>query len=340
MASGALGLFAACIMALLGTSVSALGDSALDDSAGAAQTPASQAQFDRGRLERVQALSAPWLDGIVPTYYSPGYEQRARNLQRFVTAELHFAQRQWGVQVPLSLAVLDRAQWSAAERQLPYPMPSVSGEPPVALMPADWSAAEDFFSRQSDAEAKLIEEIAAHGLTWHEANHRAGDLIGGHELGHAVVDAYGIEAGTRWLNEMLASFVLYAYLERERPDLRWLIDVVQGFNRINLPQHHVSLDDFESQYMDILEKDSENYGWYQGQFFEQIKRVYRDHGIEFLKQVRVAFPAAATPPGAATPPAAASPRHRLGNAETLRRLEKISPGFTAWAAALDSRPRK
>jgi hypothetical protein len=289
---------------------------------------AALAQFESGRLERVQALKLPTLNGIVPTYYTPGYKERAREMQRFVIAEMKFAQRQLGVQVPLSLAVLDKAQWSVAERQLPYPIPSVDGEPPVALMPADWSAAEDFFARESDIDAKTREELAVHGLSWHEASHRSGDLIGGHELGHEVINAYGIQAGTRWLNELLASYVLYAYLQGERRDLLWLANIIQEGNRPNLPQHHVSLDDFESQYMEILSKDGDNYGWYQGQFLEQVIRVYPQQGLKFLELVRAAFPAGS------------SPNHQLGNAETLRRLEKFSPGFSAWAASLETRPRK
>jgi hypothetical protein len=294
-------------------------------------SPAAQAvspnQFDSGRLKRVKALHGPRLDGAVPTYYTPEYRQRAADLQRFVTAERGFAQRDLGVRVPLSLAVLDAAQWKAAERQLPYPMPSVTGDPPVALMPANWSDAEDFFPKDSAVEPKVQKEITAHGLSVREAEHRAGDLIGGHELGHAVIDAYGIEAGTRWLNELLASYVLYAYLQRERHELAWLIDVVQDGNRLNDPQHHVSLDDFESQYMEILANDGENYGWYQGQFLEQVKRLYADQGLKFLEQVRTSFPAVGA-------------RGLLGNTETLRRLEKIAPGFSAWAASLQTRPRK
>lgn len=140
--------FAACVLAAL------------------TSTAATSAQFEEGRLERIQALKTPRLDGIVPTYYTPGYKQHARDLQGFVTGEMGFAQRRLAVQLPLSLAVLDKAQRSVAERQLPYPMPSVDGEPPVALMPADWSAAEGFFENESD--------IAA--------------------------STRGIQAGTRWLN--------------------------------------------------------------------------------------------------------------------------------------------
>ena len=288
----------------------------------------ASAQFEEGRLERIQALKTPHLDGAVPTYYTPGYRRHARDLQRFVMGEMGFAQRRLGVQLPLSLAVLDRAQWSVAERQLPYPMPSVDGEPPVALLPADWSAAEDFFPKEADIDSETRAELAAHHLNWREASHRSGDLIGGHELGHAVVEAYGIQAGTRWLNELLASYVLYAYLQSERQDLVWLVDIIQEGNRLKLAQHHVSLDDFEAQYMDILSKDGENYGWYQGQFLEQVKRVYAHQGLEFLQRVRAAFPAGS------------SPNHRLGNAETLRRLERFSPGFSTWAASLATQPKK
>lgn len=50
-------------------------------------------QFEDGRLGRIQALKTPRLDGMVPTYYTPGYRQHARELQRFVTGEMGFAQR-------------------------------------------------------------------------------------------------------------------------------------------------------------------------------------------------------------------------------------------------------
>lgn len=282
--------------------------------------------FEPGRFGRVQALTDPMIPGAVPTYYTPGYEQRARVLQEFVIDELGFCKKKWRFDLSLSLAVLDSSQWSRVELQLPYSMPSVTGEPPVALVLADWATAPDFFPKEAEAGAAVREAISAHGLSWIEANRRAFDNVIGHEFGHEVIDAYGIVPGTRWLNEMFASYVLYAYLQNERRDLLWLIDLVQVGNRIDRPQHHVSLDDFESMYMEILSNDGHNYGWYQGQFLEEVKKVYARHGLGFLKEVRAAFPKG-------------EKSFALGNAETLRRLEKISSGFIACARSMDTQPK-
>lgn len=300
--------------------------------AGAATPPASATSaatsttFEPGRLERVEALHDPMIPGPVPTWYTRGYEQHARDLQRFLGGERAFVRRELGVNVPLSLAVLDTKQWKLAERQLPYPMPSVTGDPPVALMPADWGSGSGFFPKHYDSDPALVKVARARGVSWDEASHRAADLIGGHELGHAVLDGYGIVPGTHWMNEMLASYVLYAYLQSDRRDLLWLVPVLQVSNQIRHPQPYMSLEDFESRYMQILSTDAVNYGWYQGQFIEQIEKVYARKGIGFLLEVRAAFP-----PG--------PKRFALGNDETLRRLEKISPGFIAWAHAMNAQPK-
>jgi len=293
----------------------------------AAAAPPTGNSFEAGRLERVKALGGPVIEGAVRTYYTPGYEKRARNLQRFVDGERTFVKKELGIDVPLSLAVLDPAQWKLVERQLPYSMPSVTGDPPVALMPADWSVAPpDFFPKANEVEPAAVKTATAHGLSWNEANHRAGDLIGGHELGHAVIEAYGIVPGTHWLNEMLASYVLYAFLQQERRDLLWLDQLMQAADPSDRKQRHVSLDDFEAQYMQILTTDGRNYGWYQGQFFGLVRKVYTRKGIGFLREVHAAFPEG-------------EKWFALGNAETLRRLEDISPGFVAWARDMNALPR-
>lgn len=281
--------------------------------------------FEPGRLERVEALHDPIIKGAVPTWYTQGL-QTARELQSFMTGERDFIRTQIDVRVPLSLAVLDTKQWKLVERQLPYPMPSVSGEPPVALMPSDWTSGPDFFPKQKDSNPALVKAVLGRGSSWNDASHRAMDLVGGHELGHTAVDSYGIVPGTHWLNELLASYVMYAYLRHERRDLLWLIPVMQAICRVDRSQLHVSLEDFESRYMQILTTDAANYSWYQGQFMEQVQRVYARQGIAFLRKVHAAFPSGAK-------------RFALGNAQTLHRLDAIDPSFSAWAKSLAALPR-
>ncbi|HWF86752.1 MAG TPA: hypothetical protein VG222_17960 [Vicinamibacterales bacterium] len=278
------------------------------------------------RLDRVRALGDPVIDGAVPAYYTPGYEQHARDVQRFITGERAFVKKELGVDVPLWLAVLDRAQWAQIEKEYPYPVPSVDGTPPVALMPANWADARGFFAADTDVDPAVIKVVQARGKDWTQATYASADLIGGHELGHTVERAYGIVPGTHWLNELLASYVLYAYIKSQRHDLLWLLAITRAETQPNRAQPHVTLDDFEALYMQILARLPSNYNWYQGQFFDEVDKVYARKGVGFLKEVRAAFP-----PG--------GERFALGSSETLRQLEKISPGFIAWAHDVDRRPR-
>lgn len=286
----------------------------------AAASAADAPSFEPGRADRVQALHDPRLPSNPQTYYTASHRRHARELQQFTAGELAFVRRELGVRLSLTLAVLDQKQWRLVEHQVPYPMPSVTGEPPVALLPASWAAADRVFPKEAEVNPEVLQLVGKHGLTWLPAVHRAFDLVGGHELGHAVVDAYGIVPGTHWLNEMLASYVLCAYLHQERPDLLWLVTVLNEASRIDHPQRHTSLDDFELQYMAILTGDGDSYAWYQAQFIARLEQVYAHQGIGFLQQVRATFPDGA--------------RFALGNAQTLERLERIEPGFRAWAASL------
>lgn len=297
---------------------------AADSSADAAPEPAA---LESARLERVEALGNPMLKGSIPTYYTPGYEHRARALQTFFSSELQYIRRQIPLRLAVSLAVLDPAQYALTEHELPYPTPSCGGDPPVAMMPVNWIGGPDVLPREADASDAVRQAVIGHHLTWSEASNSAYDLWGGHELGHAILDAYGINPGTAWLNEMVASYVLYAYLASEHPQQVWLIDVLEVGGRPDQPQRFVSLDDLESRYLEIAVNDPRNYLWYQAQFFEQIKKVYRRKGVVFLTALRRAFPAGQYESAA------------LGTEETLRRLDRIDPGFSAWARHLESMPR-
>jgi hypothetical protein len=301
---------------------------AADDPRKSPQGIAPSAEFGSDRAQRIHALRNPCLKGRIVTCYTPGYRTRAVSLQQFLTGELAYVRQRPGIAVPLVLAVLDERQWPLAEQELPYGMPSVHGHPPIALVAANWAAAKNFYPKAEDAgNPAVLREVARHGLTWDQANARAGDLLSAHELGHAVIDAYDIVPGSRWLDEFLASYVWYAYIREQRPEQLWLFDVIQAGNQLERPQRFVTLAELDNNYKAIVESDpnTNNYGWYQGQLIARVRQTYTVHGLAFLKEIRAAFP-----PGRAP---------RLGSDEALRRVEQIDPSFSGWAKELASKPR-
>jgi hypothetical protein len=300
-----------------------------DDPSGSPQSTAPSADFGADRAQHIQALHDPCLKGRIVTCYTPGYRTRAVFLQRFLTGELAFVRQRLEISVPLVLAVLDEHQWPLAEHELPYAMPSVHGDPPIALVAANWAAAKDFYPKVEEAgNPAVLREIAHHGLTWDRANAQTGDLLSAHELGHAVIDAYGIVPGSHWLDEFLASYVWYAYISERHPEQLWLFDVLQAGNQLDRPQRFITLAELDKNYRAIVESDMQtnNYGWYQGQLIERVRQIYPVRGLDFLKEIRAAFPPGEVP--------------RLGTDEALRRVERIDPSFGDWAKELATKPRR
>ena len=324
-ARGRYGVWMLVVFAFWTGIVAALG---ADDPSGSQQGTAPSAGFGANRAQLIQALHNPCLQGAIVTCYTPGYRNRALSLQKFLTGELSFVQQRLKISVQLMLAVLDERQWPLAEHELPYAMPSVHGEPPIALVAANWAAAKGFYPTVEVAgNPAVLREITLHRSTWDQANAQVGDLLSAHELGHAVINAYGIVPGSHWLDEFLASYVWYAYISERHPEQLWLFDVLQAGNQLERPQRFVTLTELDKNYHAIVESDmkTNNYGWYQGQLIERVRKVYALRGFDFLKEVRAAFP-----PGEAP---------HLGSDEALRRVELIDPTFGDWAKELASKPR-
>jgi hypothetical protein len=158
--------------------------------------------------------------------------------------------------------------------------------------------------------------LAAAGTDWDRAARSHVALVGLHELGHTLVDAYGIRIRTKWLHEFLATYAAYSFMRAHRPReaLVWQ-GVLQGFREAVHPEHR-TLAAFERLDFGV---GALNYVWYQARFQSQVEAVHAAQGLDFLRRVRTAF-------GPDAPPADAE--------ETMARLERVAPGFAAWAAAM------
>lgn len=283
----------------------------------------SPAKEEEPRLETVVALNDPFLPGQVRTYYTPGFEKRAKAVQDFLTDERDFYSKELGIHLDLTVAVLDAKQWEQLNILDPYGVPTVTDFPPyVALLPANWSENRlGMLPAETEADPALVKQVKAAGAVWSQTFYRGFDAIIGHEFGHAAARTYGIKPPTHWFDEFLATYFEIAFIRHRHPEF---VFPVQTFFAINRGYSHpyTSLNDFESRYP-ISDSSPTNYGWYQAMFEQRIEQVYAQQGIDFLKQVRTLFPTNSN----------AAP---LSKAEVLAKLDGICPGFTEWAQSLES----
>jgi hypothetical protein len=270
-------------------------------------------------LARVRSLQIDSTTNQITVYHSPEYREKAVHLQALVEDAIRFFTDSLDVRPELSLAVLTPEQWEGLITWQPYGMPGVAGEPAVAFLPATdvGLAADDALAIRPAVSPDAIRMIEASGHTFEDGARRYVDLVGLHELGHTYAAAYGIRAPTLWLNELVASYFAYAFMRAERPDRALLWDgILRGYIDAVKPDHR-TLDAFDRLYFGV---GGRNYVWYQARFQRQIQTIYDAEGLEFIRELRTAFPSTEQP----RPPADS----------TLVRLERVSPGFQAWAASM------
>jgi hypothetical protein len=274
-------------------------------------------------VEAVLRLHLDHREGVVPLYYSACCRERALEFQKALEDLIAFYKERLGVGSPLVVAVLDENDWKRVGEQMgggvgpPYGLTSVAPPPgAIAFIPADDQGVitKTLLADRPFATPATLKAFASARLTYDEAARRFIRHPAFHEVGHTLVFQYGIQTSSHWLNEMLASYFAYAY---EKARDQETAAIVEGFTTVSSPPvAYTSLPDFETH----MRMPPANYDWYQRQFAGRVIEVYNLEGLGFLAKVKAEFPAGT---------------HDMSVADTLSRLEAISPGFEAWAKGLD-----
>src|SRR5262245_44529789 len=200
-----------------------------------------------------------------------------------------------------------------------YSLPFVRNN--IAFLPAtnDGVITAGVIALKPNVSATTLKIIKQSGYDFERGAMKLTDLIALHELGHVYTSAYGIKPPTRWFPEFLASYFAYAFLKEKHPKLADLFQAMAtgGYIEGLKNPEHTSLEDFERIFVGV---GVDNFAWYQRKFLQKAAQIYDAKKLTFLADVKRAFPL--DEKGAVTPEVA------------LERLEKISPGITAWAKSL------
>ena len=245
---------------------------------------------------------------------SPGFAERGRELHALLSEADRFLEASLGFGADFAIAVLDEESWAGLS-PFPYGIPFVSlAQPWVVVVPADVD--------RSVLMGPFEEMLGA------PAARAAIDNIGFHEVGHIYVDEFFAvlrsEDGpkVRWLDEFLASYLAYAFVDAVAEERAALWRVFTRSTLDGPPPRYRGFDDFEAEYYGFLasEEGSPNYNWYQAAFLDLVVRIYSTDGLDFVHTLREALEAL-------DPAEVTSDRVRAV-------LSGVTPHFGAWSASL------
>ena len=262
------------------------------------------------------------LPGPIPTYYSPGSRARAEQLQSWLRGADAFLRDRLDVAPSFSLAVLSEADWAALSPG-PYGVPfAASQDPKFVVLPAapERSVVTGIYAAaRTELPAGAAADLERLGISYDEAVDQIVDLIGFHEVGHIYIAELGYHKGNtaRWLEELLATYAAYSYLDVAQPSsiVVWnaLSEAMIGF----VDPVSRSLDDFNTLYIQGL--GPATYGWFQSHF------NLRDDSVVHQRPRATWFRQLA---GAGLD----QDTRQIPTSELLNRLRGYMPSFTQWAA--------
>jgi hypothetical protein len=143
-----------------------------------------------------------------------------------------------------------------------------------------------------------------------------------HEDGHVLANSLKIWSGNAFVNELVAQMFALAYIERERPDLNWIVEAMRAGKRsdgVETTPRYTSLADLDYIYTGMAPA---NYVWFQQAALGRLADflVQGQSFASVVERLQKAFPAAE--------------QRQEPLEEISRHLENIRAGFLKAAGAL------
>ena len=217
-------------------------------------------------LKRLVALHLPRLEGPVPVYYSDGLRTLAMRDRAEIADCAAWYSQQLGVSVPVTLAVLNHADWDRVDKLMTYPMAqALADEGNVIFMPDSFATFPGQNSHM-DLNKKL-------------------DFISFHETGHLYQRALHLEGPDLFMQEFSATMLATAYALVRRPEL---IDATLA-SRDGRKQRYTSFEDIDLIYEGV---GFDNYDWLQVETVRLAVFFVKGQNLKSLvSKMQAAFPA-------------------------------------------------
>jgi hypothetical protein len=255
---------------------------------------------------RVGLVEVP--DGLLPTFASPGLEERARAIGAIASDSYEYLTGLLGFSPKAQVLVVSETDWPRVTEQPLYGLPNASnGTLVVAGTEAPfWSSFVEMAG--PDAEAELEAVYGAPDGTIQVGAFM--DLVAVHEVAHVFHE--GSQHFPRlWLQELFANLCLHAWVAECSPDQLTSLLTLPRLGAEASPEtfEYRSRDDFERLYSSV---GGPNYVWFQFRLQLEAAALYDRAGSGAIKRLFDAF--------------------RMDDAALARKLDaEVDPGLAAFS---------
>ena len=237
-------------------------------------------------------LNLETLKGFTQTYYySPGSQERAKDIAVFMEDAGNFFQKEIGFTPKTTLYILAPKDWkdvAAKPLQNVYGFPHNISNSRLAIAAEDNDFWRSFLPPVDKIPPSMADQIRkAYGKPDGTYSMMPFfDLLALHEMGHSYTSQAGLKMHRHWMSELFVNIMLHTYVAEKQPHL---LPALETFPNMvvgagTAEYGFTSLEDFERLYS-TLGMGPKNYGWYQCKFHSSAKEIYNAGGKEIMKKL-------------------------------------------------------
>lgn len=227
----------------------------------------------------------------LPTYYSPGAKQRAKELAETAGNSIHYLKGFYQIKVQNRLLVLNQQDWT---KRLEYPYGLIAGINNILWYPTArtenpvFKEMEPYYENAPDTlKQKLDELYPDQESPYLSALLRWWEVLMVHEYTHNYNRENNVSIKLNWFDELFCDYFTYAYLKRYEGTGSIDVKLFEVGSKILFVGgrgivKHRSLNDFMELYMNV---GAANYCWYHGWFNLGTMSLYDKYGESFIKKI-------------------------------------------------------
>jgi hypothetical protein len=228
-----------------------------------------------------------FMEGKVPTYYSPGSNSVAKEYQQTITAAINYFEKKYNKVFTVKLAVLDSAQW--LNERVPFGLIFYSDGWIVLNAGMNYQKFADMYGldvKHTDTELKKRKFRSNAFIT------SVFKFYSVHELGHYFINKLSnAKSPDKWTNEFVPTYLAYDFFSKERKKELKGMEVFSSQLVDNYSPAYSSIGDFNEKYVRV---GIPNYVWYHSQFYYFVKSLYNCKGTNFFSSFEQSFPKSST----------------------------------------------